>query len=288
MGYLHIENLYRPEAQRLLLFKELYALEKVHGTSAHIRWTDGQLGFHSGGEKQSRFEGLFDHEALRKAFQEMGHEKVVVYGEAYGGAQQKQAWRYGPELRFVAFDVMIGDHWLTVPSADEVVTKNLGLRFVDYAKVPAELSALDAERDRPSTEAKRNGVEGDQPREGVVLRPVIELTHATGRLIAKHKRDDERETKTPRKVVDPSQLETLTKAEEIAEEWVTPTRLEHVLDKLPPDIGPEKTRDVIAAMTEDVLREGSGEFVDSKEARAAIGRKAAKLFLNHLKMVLRT
>src|SRR5690348_10996218 len=34
MGYLHIGNLYK--TQDLLLFRECYALEKVHGTSAHI------------------------------------------------------------------------------------------------------------------------------------------------------------------------------------------------------------------------------------------------------------
>ena len=32
MGYLHIENLYK--AQDILLFRECYALEKVHGTAA--------------------------------------------------------------------------------------------------------------------------------------------------------------------------------------------------------------------------------------------------------------
>jgi len=31
MGYAHIVNLYRPEAQTILLFKECYALEKIHG-----------------------------------------------------------------------------------------------------------------------------------------------------------------------------------------------------------------------------------------------------------------
>ena len=38
MGYLHVPNLYRPEAQAILEFKRLYALEKIHGTSAHIQW----------------------------------------------------------------------------------------------------------------------------------------------------------------------------------------------------------------------------------------------------------
>ena len=50
MGYLHISNLYRPEAQILLNFKRLYALEKVHGTSAHVAWRDGKVHYHAGGE----------------------------------------------------------------------------------------------------------------------------------------------------------------------------------------------------------------------------------------------
>ncbi len=35
MGYLHIDNLYKNQTIRL--FRECYALEKVHGTSAHVR-----------------------------------------------------------------------------------------------------------------------------------------------------------------------------------------------------------------------------------------------------------
>ena len=34
MAYHHIDNLYRN--QDVLLFKEVYALEKIHGTSAHV------------------------------------------------------------------------------------------------------------------------------------------------------------------------------------------------------------------------------------------------------------
>ena len=40
----------------------------------------------------------------------------------------------------------------------------------------------------------------------------------------------------------------------------------------------EATGKVIAAMVEDVTREAAGEIVDSKEARKAIGARAAKLF----------
>ena len=278
MSYKHIDNLYK--TQDILMFRECFALEKIHGTSAHVAWKDGAVAFFSGGERHARFIALFDETALRAAFETLGHASIVVFGEAYGGSQQGQSWRYGKALKFVAFEVKIGESWLAVPQAAQV-TAALGLEFVHYARVSTDLIALDAQRDAPSEQARRNGVDGDQPREGIVLRPLIEVTKNNGeRIIVKHKRDDERETKTPRKVVDPAQQEVLVQAQAIADEWVTPTRLDHVLDGLlagAPAVM-ERTGDVIRAVIEDVLREGAGEIADSKEARQAIGRRAASLF----------
>lgn len=287
MGYMHVNNLYRD--QRILLFKEVYALEKLHGTSAHVSWRAGALSFFSGGEKHERFVKLFDQVALQSAFTALGLTNVTVYGEAYGGSQQKQAYRYGPTLRFAAFDVEVGDLWLAVPQAHELV-KQLGLEFVHFVKVSTDLAALDAERDAPSEQARRNGVEGDKFREGVVLRPLIELRdHRGERVMAKHKRDEERETATPRAVISPEKQVILDQAQAIADEWVTLMRLEHVLDKLKGEgveSGIEATGTIMRAMIEDVLREGAGEIVDSREARAAIGRKAAELFKLRLKSQL--
>jgi hypothetical protein len=199
-----------------------------------------------------------------------------VYGEAYGGKQQGQSWRYGKQLRFVAFEVQVGDTWLAVPNAADVVTK-LGLEFVYYKRISTDIEAVNAERDAPSEQARRNGIEGDQPREGVVLRPLEEMVVKNNhRVIAKHKRDEERETKTTR-TVDPGKLEVLREAGAIVDEWVTPTRLEHVLDKLG-QVSIERTRDVIAAMIEDVEREGGAEIIPSAEARRCIGAATAKMF----------
>lgn len=282
MGYLHIENLYRPSAQTILLFKEVYALEKIHGTSAHIAWRDGQIHFFSGGEKHVNFVALFDVDKLTQSFQELGHETAVIFGEAYGGKQQGMSHRYGKVLKFVAFDVKFGDHWLDVPNAHQVVER-MGLEFVHYRRVGTEISELDAERDAASVQATRNGVEGFQPREGVVLRPLKEFRDNSGsRIIAKHKRAEERETATPREVGDPAKLKILEDAKAIAVEWVTPMRLEHVLDKLVADIGGDIdmswTPEVIKRMIDDVTREAKGEIVDSKEARSAIGAATVKLF----------
>lgn len=278
MGYLHIENLYRPAAQILLNFKRVYVLEKVHGTSAHVGWAERRVRLHSGGEDHARFAVLFDEDALTQAFQALGHAAVTVYGEAYGGKQQGMRHTYGERLRFIVFDVKVGDTWLAVPAMADVAQK-LGFEVAPWHEVDCDLGTLDAWRDAPSEVAVRRGIMEPRPREGVVIRPLVELTTSNGsRVIAKHKGAAFSETRTPRPVVDPAKLVVLTEAQAIADEWVTDERLRHILDRVPDADDMSATPRVINAMLEDVLREGSGEIVDSRDARTAIGRKTAAMF----------
>ena len=86
---------------------------------------------------------------------------------------------------------------------------------------------------------------------------------------------------------DPQKLIVLEKAQAIADEWVTMTRLEHVIDALGGNVQIERMKDVITGMIDDVVREASSEIVDSREARKAIGEAAAKLFKTKLKDSLR-
>lgn len=326
MGYRHIDNLYKN--QTILLFRECYALEKVHGTSAHLSFkkapctvaelTEDQireaaatgealeavaarlskvvLSFFSGGASHIQFVSLFDAEALKTRFMEMGPDDMTVYGEAYGGKMQGMRDTYGDTLRFIAFEVEIGDRFLGVESADMMVQK-LGLEFVPYKKISTDLASLDAERDLPSRVAVRRGIVEPRISEGVVLRPPIEIGYDGGkagnfgRIIAKHKRSEFSERASKRDTtVDPGQLEVLQKADAIAAEWVTPMRLEHVLDKLKGRLQrepqPEDTRAVIDAMVEDVTREAKDEIVASREAIKAISGAAAKLFMKHLRRSL--
>jgi len=288
MGYLHIDNLYKNQTIRL--FRECYALEKVHGTSAHIRWSKGALTFYAGGEKYESFVALFDVAALTEAFQKLGRDEVIVYGEAYGGKQQGMRHTYGDKLCFIAFDVKIDDAWLNGPGMARLVA-GLGLEVVPWRKVSTDLGALDAERDLPSEVAVRRGITEPREREGVILRPLVEMTLNNGeRVIAKHKGDKFRETAKPRPVVDADKLAVLTQAQEIADEWVTDERLRHVLGKIETDgkiVDMSMTPVVIAAMVEDIYREGRGEIVESKEARTAIGMATARLFKRHLQSSLR-
>lgn len=287
MGYLHIENLYRPEAQTILLFRECYALEKIHGTSAHLAWDGAALRLFSGGEKPAAFADLFDAAALSVGLSaKFGANAATVYGEAYGGKCQGMSATYGKALKFVAFDVKVGDLWLDVPNAEAVV-KALGLEFVHYARVPTDLPALDAERDRPSEQAKRNGIEESKHSEGVVLRPLVEWRTNNGhRVIAKHKRAEFGERKTPQEV-DPAKRVVLDQANAVAEEWVTEMRLIHVLDKIGNPTDFAATGKVIEAMVEDVYREASGEIVESASVRKAVASKAAQMFKARLRVVER-
>jgi hypothetical protein len=300
MGYRKIPNLYRPEIADILEEPKLYAMEKIHGTSAHIKYhADGTLSFFAGGSNHQEFLNLFDQEKLIAAFLEIAEagqmvrlpvpvKSWTVFGEAYGGKINAQAWRYGKKLRFVAFDVLLigaddSEHWFTVPAAHDFVTELLGLEFVHYEEVTSDLPTLDAARDKPSTQAKRNGIEGEQPTEGVVLRSLTEKpAHHFDRMMAKHKRKEERETKTDFQPGD--KVAVYEAAQAIAQEWVTEERLNHVIQKVclaeTPSV--QHFAKIVTGMVDDVITEGGEMLVDTPEARKAIGAKASKLFKKRL------
>jgi hypothetical protein len=282
MGYLHIDNLYK--SQEILLFKECYAMEKIHGTSSHIGWRfqNKQIHFFAGGESHEKFLALFDQAFLKAKFEEIFPDvDIIIYGEAYGGKQQGMSHTYGKELKFIGFDVFVGDVWLNVPNAEDVCEK-FNIEFVHYNKIEVTLENLTALRDMYSMQAVRNGMGYEHKCEGIVCRPLVEMRLNNGeRVICKYKPDEQMETKTKREV-SKEQLKVLSDAKEIAEEWVTNLRLEHVLQKFPAGVSMESMGDVIKAMVEDVYREGKGEIVESKEVNKAIGQKAVQLFKQKL------
>lgn len=278
MGYLSIENLYkRPD------LLEVFALEKVDGTSAHVSFDGDKVHFSSGGASHANFLALFDEAGLKALFTgvlaDSGAEPgahVTVFGEAFGGKLQGMSDSYGKGLRFVAFDVRIGGTWLDVPSA-EAVAKALGLDFVPYDRGPMTIEWLDSQRDRDSLVAVKPGC----IREGVVIRPVYETTNNAGhRTIAKYKRKEFTETKTFREV-DPSDVQVLSDAKAVADEWVTANRLGHVLQKVPFGSMAD-TGGVVRAMVEDVRKESAGEIVWSREAERAIGAATVRLLKAHV------
>jgi len=279
MSYRHIDNLYKN--QDILLFKECYATEKIHGSSAHVSWKNSKVSFFSGGVDHLNFINLFDKDFLIEKFTELDRQEITIFGEVYGGKCQGMSGTYGKNLKFVAFEVKIDDIWLCVPDAENV-SVSLGFNFVPYIKCSTEIEDLTNIRNAPSEQSLKCGIIGPKKREGVVLRPLIEVRKNNNeRIIVKYKNDDFIETKTI-KNVDERDLEILKQANDIAEEWVTEMRLAHVLDNFP-NYGIEQTGDIIRVMVEDVERESEGEIIKSKKARQAIGKRTATMFKERLK-----
>jgi len=286
MGYQHIPNLYKEQA--ILAFPECYALEKIHGTSAHIKFTRVHdavdVHFFSGGEKHANFVALFDPVVLAQRIQQCTFNELVIYGEAYGGKCQGMSATYGPALKFVAFEVRLDGVYINIPDAQAIV-KDLGLEFVFYTRIKTTLTEIDAQRDAPSVQAQRNGITEPKVREGVVLFPLQQTRdHRGNRIFAKHKRDEFRETATPRVVTEKS-IEIIN-AEKAANEFVTAMRLDHVLDKLPDHDITQMGSRIIPAMQEDILREGAGEVVDGPQLRREIGRRTAILYKQRMQSKL--
>lgn len=239
------------------------------------------------------FKALFNTAELEPKLLALPYDKVKIHGESYGGKIQKCKDRYGDKVRFCAFDVKVNDErWLTVPEAEALVL-SLDVEFVHYVRISTKMSEIDFWRDATSEQAIRNGVTTRDGawirREGVVLRTIDEaVDHRGNRIIAKHKRDEERETKTPR-VVDTKKLEVLKEARAIAEEWVTENRLVgHILPKLAGEVvDMTRTKEVISAMLLDIHKEGLGEFEPGPEVNAEIGKRTAQLLKQHFEKKLR-
>lgn len=260
----------------------------VHNSSAHVGWKfeTKKVNFFTG-ENHQLFLTLFDEPNLIAKFSEIFPDiDVVIFGEHYGGKCQGMSHTYGKQSKFIGFDVKVGDYWLNVPNAEEVC-KQFNVEFVFYKKINTDLELLTAERDSDSVQAVRNGMGEGHKREGIVLRPLVEMRINNGdRVICKYKPDEQMETKTKREI-NPEQLKVLNDAKAIGDEWVTNLRLEHVLQKFPAGVSMEAMGDIIKAMIEDVYREGKGEVVESKEASKAIGQKTVQLFKQKLQNKLK-
>ncbi|KKK99418.1 hypothetical protein LCGC14_2632930, partial [marine sediment metagenome] len=194
---------------------------------------------------------------------------------------------YGKELRFIAFEVKINNDWMGVVQADRLATR-FGFEFVPHTIIGTTEEAINAEMMADSEVAVRRGMGTGHMREGIVLRPLIELIHPNGgRIISKHKRPEFAEREYTPKFSDPEELKVLEDAKAIAEEWVVRERLIHVLDFLKsnkifeePDM--KDMNKIIKAMQEDISVEAKGEIIESKATRKAIGKKTVKLFKEYM------
>jgi len=302
---MHIENLYK-HPDFLDPTKKVYALEKIHGTSSWVDFSDKQtlkahkkgleckvsysggykLSLYSGGEKGESFAALFNqlflHDAMYNICAEKGWFSLRIHGEAYGGRQQKMSLTYGPKLKFVVFDLKVNDeYFLNVPEA-EGLTKRLNLEFVHYTLGNCDPLWLDEQMKEISIQAIRNGMGPGKEREGIVIRPLIEeIDKFDQRVIFKHKNANFSEVKTGRVLGEKAMI--LKDTFKIIDEWLTDERMSHVADRLIRD-REDKTiviKDVgafINLMVEDIKRESDGEVVWSPELERKIRKRTGIMF----------
>ena len=103
------------------------------------------------------------------------------------------------------------------------------------------------------------------------------------RKIYKNKRPEFSEHSTPRKLLEKSK-ESSANAIQIAKDWVTDMRLEHVMDQLTRNDSGEETEekkisfvDILSAMVDDIKNESVGEIEFNVNIEREIKRQCAKL-----------
>lgn len=309
MSYMKIPNLYRVK-DLFANFSRLYASEKVHGTSAHLSYKPAipetvcidtgeaaavgeevrpampaQLTLFSGGADHAAFARLWTPEQVLDIMDKLASFKqpVTIYGEAYGGKMQGMRETYGEELRFIVFEVKVGDTWLNVDKAFGVANY-LGMEFVPFKLIEGTPEAIEAAMMEPSVVAVRRGITEPKLREGVVLRPMEEFTMNNGaRVIAKHKHPSFAENAKPRTLADP---DLDAPEEKLAEDYCTAMRFGHVLDKFTEPKGPESISKFIDAFKADCLAEApvlEAEQLKGRRAVKVLSRFAAESYKSMLR-----
>ncbi|MDD2479865.1 MAG: RNA ligase family protein [Victivallaceae bacterium] len=186
---LRIGDWTKPEF-RMLQSLQWHWTEKIDGMNIRVIYGDGKIRF-AGRTNLANLPGqLVNH--LNELF--MGKESIigeifdgrngVIYGEGYGGKIQKGSATYGPEQRFIAFDVMVdGVYW-----SEMAFCGVCGVLGIDSAPL-IDICSID-----DMIEKCRNGIKsklGDFEAEGVVGRPPVELLDSRGnRIITKMKCKD--------------------------------------------------------------------------------------------------
>lgn len=182
-----------PRRPEILAVKEVIATEKLHGSNFRVNFPAGMASIDDvrygsrdvvDGDGSGTPFPLNNMKAWFKARPELlqamwdvtrsyGFSDLTVFGEAYGPGVQTKGVKYsnGQEILFRAFDIMVGENFLTWDLFCEIADK-MGLpRVSEIWRGDPTSEAFDALLNLPSAEAYANGI--DDPKnlaEGVVLR----------------------------------------------------------------------------------------------------------------------
>jgi hypothetical protein len=216
-----------------------------------------------------------------------GFSEVTVFGEAYGPGIHAKGVKYTTEqeMLFRAFDIMVGENFLTFDLFTEVADK-MGLPRVSalWRGDPTKEN-FDALLNKPSEEAQRNGITDEKNlAEGVVLRSNPLLRNVFGEwLIVKHKgtKFSEVAHAVKEKVVRGS-----SPADDLAVKYITEGRLLNALGRLQ-DRGQALTKTMkdmpvlLAELLLDVAKECDPDektLVNEKSFGGAVSRVLGPLY----------
>lgn len=268
-----------PRRPEILTVKEVVATEKLHGSNFRIHFPLGmssldEVGY--GSRDVERAPGVdFPLNAAVRWFharpellarmwevtKSYGFSDVTVFGEAYGPGIHAKGVKYtaGQEMLFRAFDIMVAENFLTFDLFAEVADKMELPRVSALWRGDPTVENLDALLNKPSDEARKNGVDDEKNlAEGVVLRSNPLLRNVFGEwLIVKHKGAKFSEVAhAPKEKV----VRGAGPADDLAAKYVTEGRLLNALGRLQ-DRGQALTKTMkdmpvlLAEMVADVQKE---------------------------------
>jgi len=235
----------------ILAVKECIAVEKLHGTNFRVEFPlgmtsieevryggrneefgTGESGSFFGGRPVTWFKS--QPELLQRMFETFQHyrfSEVTVFGEACGtGIQKGVAYASPGEVIFRAFDIMVGDNFLTYDIFTAVCDRAQLPRCQEVWRGEPSLANFDKLLEQHSKEGILNGVDNERNiAEGVVIRSNPLLRDTFGQyLMIKHKGAKFKEHATAPKVIGGNQ----DVASVLAATFVTPGRIINALGRL--------------------------------------------------------
>ncbi len=310
--YPHIDNI--EDVPAIFDLPEVVVTEKVHGSGMRIGVLDGVLRI---GGRRLEFsdirpdtrEGMcfiqwvLDTGFDKKMLAAFAGQDVILFGEWHGSGTPQKNWpqvqkgiRYIKGNDFRVFDVKVGGRYV---SQDEVAAwaAKVGLKTMPvlYRGRP-DRAVFDSLIDTMSKVGQENGIiDPENTIEGIVIRPPEFAWDAKrAPIMAKYKvgKWAERASAQRHPKMQPKEKIMIPGAAEFAREFVTETRMNHILDQLrEAGIAIDKSAlgEVMKRMGQDVKREGAVALEDAglewKDVSPFVTNLTKEIFLRHLNSV---
>ena len=163
--------------------------EKIDGMNIRVYWDGHNVSFAGRTDKaeipsrlmnylELAFGGLVNEELFEQIF---GEKEVILFGEGYGHKIGPAGYLYSNTEEFRLFDVMVDGAFL--PRDDvRVIARNFDVEYVPVLGYGTLDEAIEIVKSAPMSKI------GNLPIEGIVARPMVELTdHLKRRIIVKIK-----------------------------------------------------------------------------------------------------